>query len=164
MDWRLSFLRDAIWSGPTSPPTQPPDGSPDRSPRLFPGSDAQIYHSRQRWFLRSCRRAESASDGHPGPTNYVPIALANRTHRTAHRLDPPRMLRSSRGPKRWASTPSAQTPITTLLPDPPRSREGRSTKPASAEGRMGPGHSPPRRTSSSIRPDGLVLGDRYPVA
>jgi hypothetical protein len=53
------------------------------------------------------------SDGHLGPTNCAPLALAALTHRRAHRLDPTRMPRSCRGPERWASTPDPEPGLVT---------------------------------------------------
>ena len=88
--------------------TDQSDGRLDRPPdhRGLPlGSGAPIPHSRPRRLVWPCRNATSRGHGHPGPTNGAAIALAERTRRTADRLDPARMPGPCRGPGRSAPAP-----------------------------------------------------------
>src|SRR6266851_8975390 len=108
--------------------------------------------------LRRHRQKPNSSDGHPGSTNRTPVTLAERTHRTPHRLDPPRMPGSRRGPGRGASSPDPQR-LRRLLqshPYPSCSREGRPSRPSRPRDWTSRGHPCSRWPASPIRPDGLI--------
>jgi len=80
------------------------------------------------------------------PTNHRGFSLGSGTpiHHPRQRW----FLLSCRHPgecKRWGHPrPTNGAPLLQSLPNPPRSGEGRSTKPAGAGSRIGRGHSPPR--------------------
>jgi hypothetical protein len=65
--------RHLVWTNVTANPTS--EWIARQITEAFPWDQAPpIHHSRQRWFLRSCRHPENASDGHPGSTNCAPLA------------------------------------------------------------------------------------------
>jgi hypothetical protein len=112
-----SRLQAAVWPGDhpsrATPPGldqrhNQPDGRMDRPPdhRSLPlGPGATLPHPRQRRLLRRHGRKEDSGDGHPRSTNRTPLALAERTHRTAHRLNRARMPGPRRGSGRSAPSP-----------------------------------------------------------
>jgi hypothetical protein len=78
-----------------------------------------------------------------------------------HRLHPPRMPGSRRGPGRSASSPDPQR-LRRLLQSHPYSscsREGRPAQPSRPRDWTSRGHPSPRRPASPIRPDGLIGRD-----
>jgi hypothetical protein len=97
--WR----RRLVWTNVTASPTSE-DRPPDHRGLLL-GIGAELPHPRYRQLLRRHRQKEDPGDGHPRLTNRAPLALAERTHRTAHRLDPARMPGPFPGPERGPSEP-----------------------------------------------------------
>src|SRR5216683_1118931 len=157
MAWRSSISGDAVWCGPAPPPTQPPNGLLARSPRLSHGT-RHLATSSAIEIVPTASSSERGSGRWASATDHrTSLALAELTHRTAHRLDPARMPGPCPDPGRGPSMPDPQSLCRLLQshPYPSFAREGRPSWSFRAGDWVARSSPTPRWTPSRICSDGL---------